>query len=120
MIRLAYIFWLFPLVLAGCCGGKQVRQYRPEFLQQETATAAPASAVFEMPQLAYTNAYGPDVVNGELLNARSAISSTNGWYDLAETRAYQLRYYDRLPNRTPTDGYLNRTMVFYQTGLLAR
>ena len=53
MIRLTYLFWVFPLCLVGCGHQQQVAYvYSYDFLAHETATAAPAGLVFDPPALA--------------------------------------------------------------------
>jgi hypothetical protein len=120
VIRLAYIFWAAALFLLGGCGQQTVRMYRPDVLRQETATVSPAGLVFSPPQLASYEGYGQDVVAGVNLNYRPTPYATNGWVDLGTGQYYRLRYYDRHPNRSTSDGYLDRTFLYYQEGLKVR
>lgn len=114
MNRLAYIFWAFPLFLAGCGQPRQAYVYRSEFLTQETATAAPAGLVFDPPALAATSGFGDDTVYGVNLNRRSPLQATNGYYVVDEAAYLRVRSYDRHANRRAEDGYLNRTATQYR------
>ena len=126
MWRLWYIFWMVPLFLIGC-GGRPSLQYRPEFIQQETATAAPAGAVFDPPYVADTTATGRYYVNGVDLNHRSQRIVAD-YADLGEALQYQLYYVDRHPDPRPASGlpdswypgYLYRTFRYYRYGELVR
>ncbi|NQU76894.1 MAG: hypothetical protein HQ546_11335 [Planctomycetes bacterium] len=69
--------------------------YRPEFLQQETATPRPAGMVFDPPSLAQTNAFGRSEVAGVNLNSRVIFAFSPGYVDAGERIYYRLYYSDR-------------------------
>ena len=122
--RLAYIFWAAALFLLGGCTAtpkpQQVLLYRMEICRQETATASPAGMVFDPPPLAMYSGDGQSEVAGISLNNRPSTSATNGWYDLTAGQYYQLRYYDRHPDQSVADGYLDRTFQYYKEGVKVR
>lgn len=122
MARLLLILSM-ALFLAGCATKcpQEVRVYRPEFLQQQGAfTGSPAGLVFDPPALAYSGTMGLDQIEGVNLNQRTQLQSTNGVYDLGSTTWYQLYNYERQPNPPCDTGYLNRTLIYYTQGTLAR
>lgn len=122
VIRLAYIFWAAALFLMGGCASKpqQVLVYRMEICRQETATVSPAATVFDPPPLAMYSGDGQSEVAGISLNNRPSNSATNGWYDLTAGQYYQLYYYDRHPNLSVNDGYLDRTFQYFKGGTKVR
>ncbi len=125
MNRLYYIFWIMPLFMIGCCGNEPIMlQYSPDFLACETATAMPAGAVFDPPELAYTNAFGADEINGVNLNSRRLIQTTAGYIEGGDYSEYDLYYSDHQHSwggrsgrySTYNDGYFRRDFRYRRSG----